>query len=266
MHLRTPGMEFATEMVVSAARAGMRITEVPTTLKPSAVAVLWSVLAYYKPLRGVAKSAPASQFVELSADETAQLCAVFVAAAKAGEAVGYGVANLADVGTGTASWAANVFGVFAGLTADADAAVASSREASVSARLFGAKAEDVPDAELTPLGIAVKACAVAGADADVGGVVAGFDPAPGQRAVLQLALEMDGQGFLIFGAPEPEKSLLGAGEAMGAAVEKAAVALPGQVAGFVANLTADAAFALLTSTPGLVACGVVAFIAWRSIK
>jgi glycosyltransferase involved in cell wall biosynthesis len=34
MHLRTPGMEFATEMVVSAARAGMRITEVPTTLKP----------------------------------------------------------------------------------------------------------------------------------------------------------------------------------------------------------------------------------------
>lgn len=34
MYLRTPGMEFATEMVVSAARAGMRITEVPTTLKP----------------------------------------------------------------------------------------------------------------------------------------------------------------------------------------------------------------------------------------
>ena len=34
MRLRTPGMEFATEMVVSAARAGMRITEVPTTLKP----------------------------------------------------------------------------------------------------------------------------------------------------------------------------------------------------------------------------------------
>jgi glycosyltransferase involved in cell wall biosynthesis len=34
MCLRTPGMEFATEMVVSAARAGMRITEVPTTLKP----------------------------------------------------------------------------------------------------------------------------------------------------------------------------------------------------------------------------------------
>lgn len=34
MRLRTTGMEFATEMVVSAARAGMRITEVPTTLKP----------------------------------------------------------------------------------------------------------------------------------------------------------------------------------------------------------------------------------------
>jgi glycosyltransferase involved in cell wall biosynthesis len=34
MRLRTSGMEFATEMVVSAARAGMRITEVPTTLKP----------------------------------------------------------------------------------------------------------------------------------------------------------------------------------------------------------------------------------------
>ena len=34
MHLRTTGMEFATEMVVSAARADMRITEVPTTLKP----------------------------------------------------------------------------------------------------------------------------------------------------------------------------------------------------------------------------------------
>lgn len=34
MRLRTSGMEFATEMVVSAARAGLRITEVPTTLKP----------------------------------------------------------------------------------------------------------------------------------------------------------------------------------------------------------------------------------------
>jgi hypothetical protein len=34
MRLRTTGMEFATEMVVSAARAGLRITEVPTTLKP----------------------------------------------------------------------------------------------------------------------------------------------------------------------------------------------------------------------------------------
>lgn len=32
MRLRTPGMEFATEMVVSAARAGMRIAEVPATL------------------------------------------------------------------------------------------------------------------------------------------------------------------------------------------------------------------------------------------
>jgi len=34
MRLRTPGMEFATEMIVSAARVGLRITEVPTTLKP----------------------------------------------------------------------------------------------------------------------------------------------------------------------------------------------------------------------------------------
>jgi glycosyltransferase involved in cell wall biosynthesis len=34
MRLRTPGMEFATEMVVSAVRAGLRICEVPTTLKP----------------------------------------------------------------------------------------------------------------------------------------------------------------------------------------------------------------------------------------
>lgn len=34
MRLRTAGMEFATEMVVSAARAGMRICEVATTLKP----------------------------------------------------------------------------------------------------------------------------------------------------------------------------------------------------------------------------------------
>ncbi len=34
MKLRTPGMEFATEMVVNAMRAGLRITEVPTTLQP----------------------------------------------------------------------------------------------------------------------------------------------------------------------------------------------------------------------------------------
>lgn len=34
MKLRTTGMEFATEMVVNAVRCGLRITEVPTTLRP----------------------------------------------------------------------------------------------------------------------------------------------------------------------------------------------------------------------------------------
>lgn len=34
MKLRTPGMEFATEMVVNAVRAGLRVSEVPTTLRP----------------------------------------------------------------------------------------------------------------------------------------------------------------------------------------------------------------------------------------
>jgi glycosyltransferase involved in cell wall biosynthesis len=34
MNLRTPGMEFATEMVVNASHAGLRITEIPTRLYP----------------------------------------------------------------------------------------------------------------------------------------------------------------------------------------------------------------------------------------
>jgi len=34
MKLRTTGMEFATEMVVNAVRSGLRVTEVPTTLRP----------------------------------------------------------------------------------------------------------------------------------------------------------------------------------------------------------------------------------------
>jgi glycosyltransferase involved in cell wall biosynthesis len=34
MNVRTPGMEFATEMVISAAHAGLRITEIPTRLYP----------------------------------------------------------------------------------------------------------------------------------------------------------------------------------------------------------------------------------------
>jgi hypothetical protein len=33
LHVRTPGMEFATEMIVNAAQAGLRIGEVPTTLR-----------------------------------------------------------------------------------------------------------------------------------------------------------------------------------------------------------------------------------------
>lgn len=33
MRMRTPGMEFATEMIVNAVRAGLRVAEVPTTLK-----------------------------------------------------------------------------------------------------------------------------------------------------------------------------------------------------------------------------------------
>jgi glycosyltransferase involved in cell wall biosynthesis len=33
LHVRTPGMEFATELIVNAAQAGLRIGEVPTTLK-----------------------------------------------------------------------------------------------------------------------------------------------------------------------------------------------------------------------------------------
>lgn len=34
MRMRTPGMEFATEMVINSARAGLRITEIPTRLYP----------------------------------------------------------------------------------------------------------------------------------------------------------------------------------------------------------------------------------------
>ncbi len=237
---------------------------VPKDTRPSANSHLNARLAYYRPLHGVSKELPASTFVELPADEAAELCAAFVRACKAGVAVG-GLYQVADPQApdggglyGDGLWNDILTGVV-GLNVDATARDVTRQ--SVEARLFGAHPELVPDAELTALGRACKRCMAAGQDADVGGLVGdAWGPLAAQRACRELALEMDERGYLIAGEPPEDPTILGGLGAAKDAVVDFAADLPGKVADLAAHGLAAAAL----STPGLMI--LAGYLVWRATR